>query len=445
MKYIHNIIKIFISGMTLVALAVLSNPVSAQTAQPLKLSLSQAIHFAINNEPLIKEAEDQVAIAKSKADEMNSSFLPHAAVSLNYDLIGPTPYLQVPLLSDGKFYMATPNNFNEYLGVNYLIYDFDQRKETLKLLQSNEVTESEKINLIRNQLAYQTAEVYFSMLYLQKSVDVMDQQIEDLEEHLSVARKMIATGSAIGLDTLNTSVRLTALQNDKMNVINQRKKAAVLLGSLMNFPKEKKFHVDGNLEEPAIRYSLDSLINSAYMQREELKLNKLYTRTASLNKAVIEKSNMPVLSFNSSFGVKNGYPDNLTRIRANYVLGLTANIPVFDGFLRKSKLTTADWQIQSTVDHATVLEQKISTEVERALLDYRNNKVQLKTALEEISLAQAAIDQAKGLYQSGSITNTTLLDTETALARAKLKYSYQLFQLTLSHYKLLQAEGEKIW
>ncbi len=445
MKCIHNIIKIFISGLALMALVMVSNPVCAQTAPPLKLSLSQAIHFAINNEPLIKEAQDQVAIAKSRADEMNSSFLPHAAVNLNYDLIGPTPFIQMSFSGSAKFYMATPNNFNEYLGVNYLIYDFDQRKEALKLLQSNEITESEKINLIRNQLAFQTAEIYFSMLYLQRSVKVVDQQINDLEEHLSVAKKMVATGSAIGLDTLNTSVRLTSLQNEKINVINQRKKAAVLLGSLMNFPKWKKFYIDGNLEKSAMRYSLDSLISNAYMQREELKLNKLYTKTASLNKAVIEKSNMPVLSFVSSFGIKNGYPDNLPRLRSNYVLGLTAHIPVFDGFLRKSKLTTADWQIQSTVDHGTVLEQKISTEVERALLDYRNNKVQLKTALEEISQAQAAINQAKGLYQSGSITNTTLLDTETTLAHAKLKYSYQLFQLTLSHYKLLQAEGEKIW
>ena len=445
MKYIHNIIKTFISGITLMALVALSNPVYAQTAKPVNLSLSQAIQLATNNEPLIKEAQDQVAIAKSRADELNSSFLPHAAASLNYSHIGPTPFISVPSMGSAKFPLAIADNFNEYLGVDYLIYDFNQRKETMKLLQSSEVTESEKINLIRNQLAYQTAEVYFSMLYLQRSVDVMDQQIEDLEEHLSVARKMVATGSAIGLDTLNTSVRLTALQNEKMNVINQRKKAAVLLGSLMNFPKGKKFHVVGNLEKPAIRYSLDSLINNAYMQREELKLNKLYTRTATLNKAVIEKSNMPTISAFGTAGLKNGYPDNLPRLRANYVLGLTANIPVFDGFLKKSKLTTADWQIQSTVDHATVLEQKISTEVERALLDYRNNKVQLKTALEEISLAQAAIDQAKGLYQSGSITNTTLLDTETALAQAKLKYSYQLFQLTLSHYKLLQAEGEKIW
>ena len=213
----------------------------------------------------------------------------------------------------------------------------------------------------------------------------------------------------------------------------------------MDFPKGKEFELNGELEMTSNQYELDTLIEKAFLQREELKLNELVMHTAALQKAVIEKSNMPTLSAFGTAGLKNGYPDNLTRWKPNYVLGLTADIPVFDGFLKKSKLKTADWQIQSFTDHADVLQQKISTEVQNALLDYRNNKVQLNTALEEITQAEAAIKQARGLYESGSITNTTLLDTETALAQARLKYSNQLFQLTLSHYRLLQAEGEKIW
>ena len=442
MKYNHNIIKILISG---IVLTVLSDPVFAQVQEPVRLTLSQAIQNAVNNEPLITEAQDQVSIASAKADELKSAFLPYAAVSLNYNRIGPTPFISIPVMANEKFYIATPDNFNEYVGVQYLIYDFNKRKETLELLHSNEVTEAEKINIIRNQLSYETAQMFFSILYLDASVKVMDQQIRDLEEHLIVAKKLVATGSAIGLDTISTSVRLTSMENAKADILNQKKKASVILGSLMNFPKEKEFEPEGKLEMTSQQYQLDTLLEDAYRQREELKLNNLVGQTAVMSKAVIEKSNLPNLRAFGTAGIKNGYPDNLTRMKANYVLGLTADIPVFDGFLKKSKLKTADLQIRSISDHADVLQQKICTEVQNALLDYRNTKVQLKTALEETTQAEAAMKQAKALYESGSITNTTLLDTETALAQARLKYSYQLFQLTLSHYKLLQAEGEKIW
>lgn len=445
MKYIHTIIRISISGLTMIALLVLSNPAYAQAQEPMKLTLSQAIHYAVNNKPLIKEAQDQVSIATAKANELNSAFLPHAAINLNYDLIGPRPFISLPIMNNAKFYMAPINNFNENIGAQYLIYDFDRRKETLKLLRSNEVTDAEKINMIRNQLSYETVRVYFSILYLKRSIEVMNRQIKDLEEHFAVAKKMVATGSAIGLDTLSTSVRLTAIQNAKANIINQKNKAMVVLGSLMDFQKGKKFEIEGKLEKPSVQYQLNSLVKEAFVQREELKINNLYKHTAALNKAVIEKSNVPTLSVFGTAGVKNGYPDNLNRMRANYVLGLTASIPVFDGFLKKSKVVTANWKIQSISDHAIALQHKIRTEVHNALLDYRNDKVQLKTAVEEIKQAKAAMKQARGLYESGSITNTTLLDTETDLAQAKLKYSYQLFQLSESHYKLLQAEGQKIW
>ena len=82
MKYIRNLIKILISGQMVVALIVLSDPAYAQVQEAVKLTLSQAIQNAVNNKPLIKEAEDQVSIASAKADELNSAFLPHAGTHI---------------------------------------------------------------------------------------------------------------------------------------------------------------------------------------------------------------------------------------------------------------------------------------------------------------------------------------------------------------------------
>jgi len=446
MNKISTYIKSFSLGIFILLFGTFSNQLKAQTSLDKEnLSLVTAIQYAVDNHPLIKEAEDRVSIAKAKTQEQQSSFYPQANVNLNYNFIGPLPYIQLPIAGGGKFHLAAHNNYDGGLAVNYLIYDFNRRKEALKLLQSNQTTASEKINLIRNQLAFQTADVYYSILYFQKSIDVMNQQIQDLNEHMSVARKLVLTGSATALDTLSTNVRVTALTSQKINLQSQLEKTCVLLKSLMNYPEGKAYKLTGKFEETNYSYTLAYLIQKAYSQREELTLNKLYTHTANIQKALIEKINMPILDFHSNFGVKNGYPDHLKRLRANYVLGLSAEIPVFDGYLRKAKITTAGLNIQSIQDHASVIALNIRTEVEQAMLDYKNKIVQLKSVQEEIVLAEAAIKQAKGLYKSGSITNTTLLDTETSLAQARLKYTYQLYLLTLSHYKLMQATGEKIW
>ena len=441
-----NIKHTFTPFMLIFFIGILSTfQVCAQDSTVEEITLSQAITLAVKNHPLIKEAEDQLAVVHARSLEQKSAFYPNASVELNYNIIGPRPFFEITGPIDEKFYLTPINNLDGDLAINYLIYDFKRRQEVMKLFQSNELTGAEKINLVRLHLAYQTAKVYYSILYLKKSLAVMDREIQDIREHLEVARKLVLTGSATGLDTLNTRVRLTTLISQKSQVTTQVDKTEVLLKSLMNLPVSKKISVSGYFDKVFTSYSPDSLIQKAFNQREEIKINKLISRTSRIQKNIIAKSNLPLLLFHGSFGVKNGYPDNLTRLRGNYVMGLTAQIPVFDGYKRKSKLNTADWQIKTINDHESVLKQNIRTEIEKDLLDYKNNKIQLGSTGEEVKQAQAALNQAKGLYETGSVTNTTLLDTETALARAQLKYSYQLFQLTLSRYVILQAVGEKIW
>jgi len=174
-------------------------------------------------------------------------------------------------------------------------------------------------------------------------------------------------------------------------------------------------------------------------------MNNLVIETQKLRQTLAKKTDLPMLSVHGSAGFKNGYPDNLPRMRANYVIGLAAIIPIYDGQLRKLKTETAGLTIQTSREHEMVLKRDIMTDVEKALLDYQNNQIQVKSAREEIDVAEAALNQARGLYNTGAITNTTLLDNETSLAQARLKYTFQEYQLTLSHYKLLQATGERIW
>jgi len=256
---------------------------------------------------------------------------------------------------------------------------------------------------------------------------------------------MVSTGSAIGLDTLNTQVRLTVLKNRNQSLKNKWDKTAILLKSLMNVPLGKPISINGDLGVSAVNFSLDSLQKRALEQREELKLNKMAHNTVALQKAVIGKSNVPVVSLQGALGAKNGYPDNLNRITPNFVVGITASIPIFDGYLKKSKLVTVDHQLQSVDDQANVQIHNIITEVNTALLDLQNNMLQLKNAKAELKLATAALERANGLYRTGAITNTTLLDTQTSLELAKLKLTAQMYRVTLSRFKLLQATGQKIW
>jgi len=126
-------------------------------------------------------------------------------------------------------------------------------------------------------------------------------------------------------------------------------------------------------------------------------------------------------------------------------VGVAASIPIYNGKLKKLKTNTASLNIESSLKHANVLKNEIKTDVEKTLLDYQNNFILLNSAKKEIEMANAAYEQAKKLYKTGVITNTTLLDTQTSVAEARLKQTFQQYQLIVSQYALMQATGTRIW
>ncbi len=417
----------------------------AQHTDNISLTLSKAINLATNNQPLLREAEDYVKVAQGKVQQSESSKYPQISAALSYDYMGPIPSIVIPFGPGGRFDLAPANNFNEHIDVKYLIFDFNRRNEWINLLRSNKLAEQEKINLLKNRLAYQTVQAFYSVLFLRKSLMVKDEQKKDLMSHLATAKKLVETGSAISLDTLTTHVRVTAIDNQKVSINNLLLRNEIALKSLLNLHNKTNVQLMGGFVTSVPSMSLDSLIAVAFANREEIKLTRIGAQAANIQKNIAKISKMPTLSAIGSYGIKNGYPDALYKMRGNWLLGLSANIPIFDGYMKKAKMETANWNLHAVENHLDVLKKTISREVQQAESELLSSQKQLKMAREEIISAQAAVKQARVQYKSGYVTNLSLLDAETSLTRARLSFVAGLYKITLNKYRLMEAMGLRIW
>ena len=417
----------------------------AQHAASVSLSLSKAINLATNNQPLLREAEDYVKAAQGRIQQSESSKYPQISAILSYDYIGPIPSIVIPFGPGGRFNLAPANNFNEHIDVKYLIFDFNRRNEWINLLKSNRLAEQEKINLLKNKLAYRTVQAFYSVLFLRKSLKVKDEQMKDLIRHLATAKKLVETGSAISLDTLTTHVRVTATDNQKVSINNLLLRNEIVLKSLLNLNNETSVHLTGGFVKTVPKMSLDSLIAVAFANSEVIKLAKIGEQAANIQKNIAKLNSMPTLSAIGSYGLKNGYPGMLYKLRSNWLLGLAANIPIFDGYMKKAKIETATWNVHAVQNHLDALRKTISREVQQAEVELLSSQKQMKMAKEEIISAQAAVKQARVQYKSGYVTNLSLLDAETSLTRARLSYVAGLYKITLNKYRLMETMGLRIW
>ncbi len=430
---------------SLLALVFIPTFTMAQHVVSDSLSLSKAINLATNNQPLLREAEDYVRVAQGRVKQSESSKYPRIAASLSYNYMGPVPSITLPFGPGKQLDLAPSSNYNGHVDVKYLIFDFNRRNEWINLLRSNKLAQQEKINLLKNRLAYRTVQAFYSVLFFRESLKVKNRQMDDLLQHLATAKKLVETGSAISLDTLTTRVRVTAIENQKVAIENRLHQNEIVLKSLLNIGRDTAVYITGSFLKSVPHLALDSIIQVAYANREEIKLAKIGQQAANIQMNIAKLNSRPTLSAIGSYGLKNGYPGNLYKLRSNWLLGVAVDVPIFDGYMKKAKVETATWNIHAVQNHLDALKKTISREVQQAESNLLSSQKQLKMANEEIITAQAALKQARVQYRSGYATNLALLDAETSLTRARLNYVAGLYKITLNKYRLMETLGLRIW
>jgi len=405
------------------------------------LTLEDAIRLTLINQPLLQQALEQVNAADAKIKQQDSYYYPQIDGNLTYVRIGPIPSLG---FGGMNFSLAPANNFDAHISASQLLYDFGSRDALLELTKTYKLSSDDKIILIKNNLTYQTVQIFYTILFLEKSVDVKNEQINTLKKHLEITTKKFHTGSATDFDILTTKVRIADAENQKIDIENELSKAEINLRSILNLSPGTQLNLTGEFKVDSVAYDSASLCDEAFRNRPEIKLAKDSENSSMISKKVASLSDIPTLSVLGKYGFKNGYEPNLNVLRGNWVLGINASIPIFNGNLRDAKIEEADANWKSSSANILALERQIRVEVEQASANLKATSLKINTTQLQVEQAMQAVLRAEIQYRDGVITNLDLIDAETSLAQAKLIYLQVQFRKVLSYYDLKKVIGEVI-
>jgi len=421
-------------------------PITTGLAQSLKtdsLSLNDAIKLTLTNQPLIQQAVEQVNAVSARVKEQNSSYYPIVEGNLSYAWIGPVISLAFPGM--GNFDFNTPNNYDMHVSAGYTLYDFGRRDAELDLIKSYKLSAEEKINLVKSNLAYSTIQTFYSILFLEKSIAVKEDQINTLNQHLELTKKKVASGSATDFDALTTEVRVSSAENDKTDIENALAKEEIYLKSLLGYSADQPLNLSGDFSTSGQNISLDSLVTQAFNMRPEIKLAKDAENSAKLTKQVSALGDRPTLSLDASYGLKNGFFPDLDVLRGNWAAAISAIIPIFNGNRTDYKVEEAEANLKESTQEILSLERNIKAQVQSAYSDWETNKEKLDRTKIQVKQAEDALSRAELQYRDGVITNLDLIDSETSLAEARLLYLQIIYKNVLSKYALDKVAGEVVW
>ncbi len=453
-------------------LAIAQQPDTAKVTRH-EFSIQQAVDYARKNNMQVKNALLDVKLQEQVNREVTSNAYPHINGSLGTtynpnvatqvlpNFISPATYqvlidegvkngngstIQMP--ADFGFIAAqfgTKFSANAGISLSQILFDgqvfvgLQARATTLQFSRKNvEVTEEViKTNIHK---------VYYQLVVSKTQVELLDSNISLISKLLRDTRIIYQNGFAEQLDVDKVSVQLTNLQTEKNKVMNSVSNGYYGLKLLMGMPGTDELILTDTLSSDQIK---DGMLESnvySYEDRKEYQYAQLGKTLNEYNIRRYKLSQIPTISLNGT------YAKNAQRDKWNFFnngpwysisnVGLNISVPIFNGFVTKSKIEQARIELQKTQNQIDNLQLSIDNEVATAKNNFRSAISTMDFQEKNMALAEKVYQQTKKKYESGLGSQTEINIAQTDLKTAQTNYVNALYDAIVAKIDFLKATGK---
>jgi outer membrane protein TolC len=414
---------------------------AAQTSPHVSLSVGDAVALVLSRNPALVESGHDIDASRARADQSRSGYLPSAEAEATYVLLAPVSVFDLP----GESIKVFPyNNYDGHIGVRQTIYDFQKTSAQVGLADSRTVLAEDSREAVKRDLEVRAAETFYVILFLRRSIEVQNEQVQTLQEHLAIARRKTEAGTATQLDELTTQVRVAAAQNVKIGLENNLRSAEITLRRLAVLPSDAPLDLRGEFSPAVFPLDRDSLKKAALTGRIEARSADDALASARAQQRAAGANDAPSLNASLLYGVKNGYIPNLDVLRGNIVGVVDLRIPIFDGNRTRSMEEEATATLHAAESRKQGVALMIQAEVDQALSELTAAGERVSVSETNINQADLAVKNARLRYNAGSLSNLDLLDAETAVAQARLTNLQALYDVVTGTIRLRRATGSPV-
>ena len=408
--------------------------------------LKGLIQSAVTNYPRIKELEEQLKADDVKGEIIRSGYLPTVSADIGYQFIAPSPKVAFETPA-GKTSLAFQpyNNYNGAVTVKQLIYDFGKTKMQLDRNEAQRALNLEGVDNTRNAIAYQTAQIYYNIQFLQKSIQVQQDQISSLKENERLIQAKIKNGDALEYDLLTTQVRTANATNRLNDLQTQLEKQYVLMQWLSGVDTKGKIAASGagTYRDDALYLVLEP--GNWKATNSDAKLIEKQIAVYEYDKKEASISSRPEITGSASGGVRNGIQPDIDQFRLNGMVGVGIAIPILSSDRPKLRQKLSQVQIESAKRSLQTLESNIQKDLATVQQDYKGIQEKLSNTTVLVTQAERAYKLAQVRFKEGLITNVELLDAQTNVENANLQLVQLQYQAQLDKLESHKVVGSKIF
>ncbi len=435
------------SKLILLAFTLLSvRQAKAQQQPGIVLTLRDALNYSLRNNSTVNKSRLDIERAKYVVQETRAQALPqlNIAGTLTDQLIIPKLIFNGQVVSLGTKYNAVGQaNFSQKLFDKQVFTGLKASEASVDFYRlTSQQTEENVIE--------QVSSAYYQYLVTREQLEVIDSNINATARVAKIIAAQFKSGLAKKIDLDRTQVNITNLNTQREQLLNAISQGENTLKYYMGMPVNTVIIIPQaelqNVKTEAAR-GLDSVNTTNLIDYKVLTKQE---QLLKFQKQAYQAQYYPSLSFTANYSQNGLSPNfnlfNFTRNSSAYwygasAIGLTLNIPVFDGFARRSRVREANVDILK-------IREDIRNTSNALNLAYKNARVQINNSLNTISLQTANVRLANEVYTStqnnyrnGLASLTDLLDAQNALVSAQNSYNQALLNYKIAEIELIKSNG----
>jgi len=438
----HSCTRSWRKVRTLALLALLTVPPAAQAqdAQPLRLSLRDAVKMALQQNPQVAIANLNLAKSEQERNLARADLLPNVSFNVSDRVARANPEssfgLTIPGFprAIGPFWAvdAGPSVSAPVFDLS-LWHRWDAARYGVRAADADVISARERnAELVVSQ--------YLGGLRAAADVEAARSRMDLAKALLDLATDLQKTGAGTGIDTLRANVEY---QNERQRFAEAQSTSKVALyglGRLLNIDPQRSIELADTasfFETP--EFTSDGSLSRAYDARPELKSVAAQIQAATLERRAARDEHLPKVSVGGRWSLQGLTVDSSIPV---YAFQANIDVPIFTGGRIEAQSAIADLEVKRLGQVQTDVRNQVALEVHSALAQLESARVEVEASRLGVSLATESVRQAQDRFRAGVANNIEVITAQNELARANDNQINALYRYNQSRADLARATGQ---
>lgn len=465
--------KVFNLSMMISLVCISCLPTTAQ--KKYSISAKDAVKMSLNNTIELKNLRLDSARQKAKNREITGMYLPQITgtaqgahyLTLPYVLFPSTGQTEIynvlnkegvkdgngnPIQPQQQFFVqefsfVQPWSINAGINMNQLLF---QPEVFTGLMARNTLMEfaSKNIRVAEDKTIEQVQKAYYQVLIAKQQKEVLDKTIQRIEKLYNDQQQLYKNGFIEKLDLDKTTVSLNNIRATRIQLGNLIELGYASLKFTTGVMQEDTLELTDVLTDQLIKENLlEEEID--YENRSEMQLLNSAEKLGKIDLKRYRLGFFPTVAFFYQFQQQGQLNKNFSAFRGSdwfwfnsNLIGLSVNLPIFDGFQKKYQIEQAKIALQKTRNNKEQFRQAADLEQHAARINLKNAIINMDIQKKNLQLAEQVYQTTKKKYEQGTGNTFEVLQSDAELQRAQGSYFESLFNAVIAKINFQKAIGK---